>query len=115
MKNYIAEGEYMTLTAPYARNSGEGALVGALFGVAVTDVANGADGVFCTEGIFTLTKDTAASSGGSQGGKAYWIASSKKVTAAAGSNPANTLIGVFAATCADGDTTANVRINGAAV
>lgn len=115
MKNYIQEGENMTLTAPYARLSGEGALVGALFGVAVADVDNGAEGAFVTEGVFTLAKDTAASSGGSQGAKAYWIASSKKVTAAAGSNPANTLIGVFAATCADGDATANVRLNGVAV
>lgn len=115
MKNYISEGENMTLTAPYARNAGEGALVGAIFGVAVTDVANGAEGVFCTEGIFTLAKATGASTGGSQGDKAYWVAASKSVSAAAGSNPANTLIGVFAATCADGDATAQVRLNGVAV
>lgn len=109
MKNYIQEGEYMTLTAPYARSSGEGALVGALFGVAVADVANGEEGSFCTEGIFTLAKNTGSNTGGAQGAKAYWDASTKKVTAVATNN---TLVGCFANTCADGDATANVRTNG---
>jgi predicted RecA/RadA family phage recombinase len=112
MKNYVSAGENITLTAPYARLSGEGALVGALFGVAVTDVDNGAEGVFATEGIFTIAKATGASTGGSQGAKAYWVAGSKSVSAVSSSN---TLIGVFAATCADGDATAQVRLNGVAV
>lgn len=112
MKNYVSEGEYLTLTAPYARNSGEGALVGAIFGVAVTDVDNGAEGVFCTEGIFTLAKATGSNTGGAQGAKAYWVAGSKSLSAV---SSGNTLIGVFAATCADGDATAQVRLNGVAV
>jgi len=109
MKNYIQEGENITLTAPYARLSGEGALVGALFGVAMADVDNGAEGVFTTEGVFTLAKATGASTGGAQGAKAYWVAASKSVSAA---SSGNTLIGCFAATCADGDATASVRLNG---
>jgi predicted RecA/RadA family phage recombinase len=109
MKNYIQEGENITLTAPYARLSGEGALVGALFGVAMTDVENGAEGVFATEGVFTLAKATGASTGGAQGAKAYWVAASKSVSAA---SSGNTLIGCFAATCADGDATCLVRLNG---
>lgn len=109
MKNEIQHGEYMTLTAPYARSSGEGALVGSLFGVAVADVANGDEGVFCTEGVFTLAKATGASTGGAQGAKAYWVAASKSVSAA---SSGNTLIGCFGATCADGDATCSVRLNG---
>jgi predicted RecA/RadA family phage recombinase len=109
MKNYIQPGENITLTAPYARLSGEGALVGALFGVAMTDVDNAAEGVFVTEGVFTLTKATGASTGGAQGAKAYWVAASKSVSAA---SAGNTLIGCFASTCADGDATASVRLNG---
>jgi len=109
MKNYIQEGENITLTAPYARLSGEGALVGALFGVAMTDVDNAAEGVFATEGVFTLAKATGASTGGAQGAKAYWVAASKSVSAA---SSGNTLIGCFAATCADGDATCLVRLNG---
>jgi predicted RecA/RadA family phage recombinase len=107
MKNFIQDGEYMTLPAPYDRDAGEGALIGALFGVAVSDVANGADGVFHTKGVYTLAKDTAASSGGAVGTKAYWIAADKEVTAAASNN---VLIGTFAATCADADTTCKVRL-----
>ena len=108
MKNYTQHGEFMTLTAPYARSSGEGALVGALFCVAVADVASGDDGVFCTEGIFPLTKATGTGTGGSQGAKAYWVAASKSISAA---SSGNTLIGCFAATCADGDATCSVRLN----
>ena len=109
MKNMIQEGDIIALTAPYAVSSGGGALIGATFGVAVTDLANGEVGSFRLEGVFTLTKATGASTGGSQGAKAYWVAGSKSVSAA---SSGNTLIGVFAATCADGDATANVRLNG---
>ena len=109
MKNYIQEGERLALAAPYARSAGEGALVGATFGVAVTDLANGEVGTFALEGVFTLTKATGASTGGAQGAKAYWVAASKSVSAA---SSGNTLIGVFAATCADADATCNVRLNG---
>ena len=109
MKNSIQEGDSLALAAPYAVSSGGGALIGATFGVAVTDLANGEVGTFALEGVFTLTKSTAASSGGSQGAKAYFITSTKLVTAA---SSGNTLIGVFTATCADGDATCNVRLNG---
>jgi len=109
MKNFIQEGERLALAAPYARSAGEGALVGATFGVAVTDLANGEVGTFALEGVFTLTKATGASTGGAQGARAYWVAGSKSVSAVSSSN---TLIGVFANTCADGDATANVRLNG---
>jgi predicted RecA/RadA family phage recombinase len=109
MKNFVQHGEYMTLTAPYARLSGEGALVGALFGIAVTDVASGEEGAFCTEGVFTQPKATGASTGGAQGAKAYWVAASKSFSAVASGN---TLVGCFAATCADGDATCSVRLNG---
>lgn len=110
MKNYVQEGESLTLTAPYDVTSGGGALVGATFGVASSDVLSGAEGVFQLEGVYTLTKSTAASSGGAQGAKAYWIAATKLVTASASGN---TLIGVFTATCADGDASCTVRLNGA--
>ena len=109
MKNYIQEGDNLSLAAPYARLSGEGALVGATFGVAVTDLANAEVGTFMLEGVFTLAKATGASTGGSQGAKAYWVTASKSVSAA---SSGNTLIGVFTATCADGDATCNVRLNG---
>jgi predicted RecA/RadA family phage recombinase len=109
MKNFIQEGEYLDLTAPYAVSSGGGALVGITFGVAVTDVANGAVGSFATCGVFTMTKGTGASTGGAQGTAAYWNNSTKVITAV---SSGNTKVGVFAATCADGDATCKVRLNG---
>jgi predicted RecA/RadA family phage recombinase len=109
MKNYIQEGDTLALAAPYTVSSGGGALIGATFGVAVTDLANGETGSFMLEGVFTLPKATGASTGGAQGVKAYWVAASKSVSAA---SSGNTLIGVFTATCADGDATASVRLNG---
>ena len=109
MKNYVQEGESLNLPAPYAVSSGGGAIVGAIFGVASTDLAADEVGAFQLCGVYTLAKSTAASSGGSQGAKAYFITSTKLVTHA---SSGNTLIGVFTETCADGDATCRVRLNG---
>lgn len=110
MKNYVQEGDRLDLTAPYAVTAGQGALIGATFGVAITDIANGAVGTFTTEGVFTLTKATGASTGGAQGALAYWNNTNRNVTASASGN---TKIGVFTATCADADATCRVRLNAA--
>lgn len=112
MKNYIKEGEFLTLTAPYAVSSGGGALVGSLFGVAVADVANGAEGEFAVCGVYELPKLTTANTGGAQGVKAYWNAGAKRITAV---STDNTLVGCFAATCTDGAALCQVRLNGGVV
>ncbi len=109
MKNYIQQGNSLDLPAPYAVSSGGGAIIGSIFGVASTDLASGETGAFQLKGVYSLTKSTAASSGGSQGAKAYFITSTKLVTAV---STGNTLIGVFTATCADSDSTCSVRLNG---
>ncbi len=109
MKNPVQEGKSLNLIAPYAVSSGGGALIGAIFGVASSDYASGEEGVFQLQGVYTLPKATGSNHGGSQGTKAYWISATKNVTAVASSN---TLIGVFTATCADGDTSCTVRLNG---
>ena len=105
MKNYIQEGEVVTLTAPYDVASGGGALVGSLFGVAMTTVANGAEGEFATEGVFVLPK---ASGALSQGAKVYWDNTNKVVT---GTATGNTLIGCAIRAAASGDATVQVRLN----
>ena len=43
MKNYVQPGNTITLTAPYAVVSGEGLLVGSIFGVASGTAAPSAD------------------------------------------------------------------------
>ena len=106
MKNYIQEGDRIALAAPYAVSSGGGALIGAVFGVAVTDLANAEVGTFALEGVFTLPKATGAAT---LGAKAYWDNTNKNITA---TSTSNTLVGVFVAAYASGDTTANVRLNG---
>jgi predicted RecA/RadA family phage recombinase len=105
MKNSIQEGEVLALAAPYAVASGGGALIGAIFGVAVTALANGEVGSFQLEGVYNLPK---ASGAATLGQRAYWDNTNKVVTATVGSN---TLVGVFTAAYASGDTLANVRLN----
>jgi hypothetical protein len=110
--NLVQEGCYVSLAAPYAVASGGGALVGSLFGIAVTTLANGEVGTFGLEGVRTLPKATGTSTGGSQGAKAYWNNTNKNVTASASGN---SLIGAFLNTCADGDATCVVVLNGTTV
>ena len=107
MKNSIQAGNTLALAAPYAVASGGGALIGAIFGVAVTTLANAEVGSFELEGVFTLPKATGAAT---LGAKCYWDNTNKNVTA---TSTSNTLIGVFVAAYASGDTSANVRLNGA--
>lgn len=106
-KNYIQEGDTLTLAAPYVRESGEGALIGSLFGVALDDVANGASGVFTTQGVFELAK--AGAQAWTVGAKIYWDDTNKVCTTTATSN---TLIGCAVAAAGSADATGIVRLNG---
>lgn len=106
-KNFVQEGENLTITAPYAVSSGGGCMVNNLFGVAITDIANGEQGVIATEGVWTLAKDAGGGTNWAAYGDVYWNASTKKVT---GASSGNQLIGTGMAVAATGDTTANVRL-----
>ena len=106
MNNEVQPGRILPLAAPYAVSSGGGALIGAIFGVASNDLANGEIGNFELEGVYRFPKATGAAT---LGAKCYWDNTNKNVTATVGSN---TLIGVFVAAYASGDTSANVRLNG---
>lgn len=110
MKNFIQEGETVTLIAPYALTSGQGLLVGSLFGVASNDAAISAEVEAVTKGVFTLTKATGAA--WTVGALIYWDNAARNCTTTVATNK---LIGVAAATAASGDTVGNVRLNGAAV
>lgn len=60
MKNFVQEGDVLTLTPAAAVTSGTGYLFGAaLFGVATNDVAAGTPGEFVTEGVVTIAKTSA--------------------------------------------------------
>ncbi len=107
MKNYIQDGDEVTLTAPYTVVAGAGALITGIFGVAQDDIANAASGVFLTEGVFdlkALTTDTFA-----VGDVVYWDDTNKRCTS---TSSANTKIGAATAVKASGPAIVRVRLNG---
>ena len=105
MKNFIQCGDRVTVAAPYALSSGQGALVGTLFGVAEGDAANGADVVLATEGVYALTKATGALT---VGAAVYWDNTTKNVTT---TSSGNTKIGVALVAAQSGDATGVIRLN----
>lgn len=104
MKNFIQAGKTVTLAAPYDRNAGEGALVGALFGVAVNDVLSGVDGEFMTEGVFDIKKTSALAI--SQGDQLYWDDTAKELN----KTSSNTPVGVALADAANPSATVRVKL-----
>ena len=109
MKNYVQPGTTLTLTAPYAVTSGDGLLVGSIFGVAAGDAASGAPVDAGLTGVFDLTK--IGSQAWTVGAKVYWDDTNKRCTTVATDN---TLIGVAVEAVAGGagDTIGRVRLNG---
>lgn len=109
MQNYIQPGCTVTLAAPYTVAAGAGALVGSLFGVALSPVVSGAAGEFKTTGVFTLAKTSAEA--WTPGVKLYWDNATKTVTIAAAAG-ANQLIGCALLAAANPSSTGVVRLNG---
>ena len=109
MKNYVQPGATLTLTAPYAVTSGDGLLVGSIFGVATGAAASGATVEAALTGVFDLTK--IGSQAWTVGAKVYWDDTNKRCTTVATDN---TLIGVAVDAVAGGagDTIGRVRLNG---
>jgi predicted RecA/RadA family phage recombinase len=103
MKNFVSEGSVVTLIAPHNVKSGDGVVVGAIFGVAAYDALLGAAVECAVEGVFNLPKLAGALA---QGALVYWSASPAGV-AGSGSK----LIGVTTNAAASGDTTVDVRLN----
>lgn len=108
MKNYVQPGNTITLTAPYAVTSGDGLLVGSIFGIASADAALNDPVEAALTGVFDLTK--AGSQAWTAGAKVYWDDTNKRTTSVATSN---TLIGVATEAVAGGagDTIGRVRLN----
>ncbi|MTH57646.1 DUF2190 family protein [Paracoccus litorisediminis] len=89
MKNFIQPGQQISVPAPAAVVSGQGVLVGSLFGVAVHDAASVASVEISLRGAYRMTK--AAGSAWTVGARLYWDDTAKAVTATASTNK---LIGV---------------------
>lgn len=107
MKNYVQPGDTVTVTAPAAIASGDGVLVGKLFGVAVIAAASGADVEIKTTGIFDIAKNSAEA--WTQGTDIYWDNTAKVMTTTATSN---TLVAKAVLAAANPSGTGRVRLNG---
>ncbi|GGO38176.1 hypothetical protein GCM10010991_35060 [Gemmobacter aquaticus] len=108
MKNYVQPGNTITLTAPYAVTSGDGLLVGSIFGVAAGTAAVGEAVEAALTGVYDLKK--VASQAWTAGDKVYWDNTAKEATK---TTTSNTLIGVAVVAVAGGagDTIGRVRLN----
>ena len=97
MKNYVQPGNTITLTAPYAVASGDGLLVGAIFGVAAGTAALGETVEAALTGVYDLKK--VASQAWAAGDKVYWDNTAKEATK---TTTSNTVIGVAVVAVAGG-------------
>jgi predicted RecA/RadA family phage recombinase len=108
MKTFVQTGNTIEVTAPYALLSGQGALVGNIFGIASTDAANGATVNLAVNGVFditTLTTDVAA-----QGALVYWDNTNKRMTI---TSAGNTKVGVFTVAKISGPGVGRIRLSSA--
>lgn len=106
MKNYIQDGESLTLTPTIAVNSGIGHLFGAaLFGVAKANVAANTAGEFQTEGVVDIAKTSALAI--TTGTRLYWDATNKVVNATA---TAQQHVGIAVADAANPSATVKMKL-----
>lgn len=110
MKNFIQPGDVISVTAPYDVDSGNGCLVGSLFGVAQTDAVTGAAVEIATTGVYDLLK--VGSQAWTVGVRVYWDDTNKHCTSTASTHK---LIGVAVAAVGSGagETTGRVLLSGA--
>jgi predicted RecA/RadA family phage recombinase len=110
MKNYINSGKTLTVTAPTGGiSSGDGVLIGNLFGVAAFDAAETENVEIQTTGVMVLPKqptDVVA-----VGDLLYWDATNNRLTKTTTSNK---IIGVAVAPAGNGAATVVIRLNGIA-
>ncbi len=104
-KNFVAPGHQVTMTAPYALSSGQGALVGALFGIAQHDALISASVVLGLDGIYDIAKEPALVI--SAGARVFWDNTNRRITTTATSNFA---VGICTVAAAGADTTVRVLL-----
>ena len=86
MRNYVQPGDSLALAVPYAGGvtSGQGVLVGALFGVAASDGAQNAIIEAATQGVFDITKEPALAI--TAGARVFWDNTNRRLTTTAAGN-----------------------------
>jgi predicted RecA/RadA family phage recombinase len=106
MKNYKGPSDTVEVTAPADVKSGDGVLVGKLFGVAEFSAAAGARVNISRSGIFTLPKTSAQA--WTEGAVLYWDGT--RLTTADNSG-ANTKVGYAAAVAANPSPTGSLILH----
>ena len=104
MKNFIQRGDMITVTAPTGGvTSGQGLLVGNLFGVAAKTAAEGESVEIATVGVYELPKLVSAVI--AAGVRVAWDNTAKQVVL-----PATGMVPIGVATVAAGNGVATVRV-----
>lgn len=111
MKNFVQEGNTVTLTAPTGGVlSGAGVVVGNLFGVAAYDAIEDAEVEVQVVGVFTLPKGAGVIN---EGAIVWWNNTAKAVSNVTGAGYFP--IGVAVEGALDAGATVKVRLDGVAV
>lgn len=98
MKNYIQDGDTITVTAPATVASGDFVQVGRIRGIAVTAAASGAQVELKTTGVFSIPK-SGTEEFASVGLPVYCVLSGNGVkTVTTASSTSNVLVGINVAT-----------------
>ncbi len=108
MKNFIQQGNVLSLLAPYAVASGAPFKVGSIVAVAVASASSGGAVEGMSAGVFTLPKVSAQA--WAVGDKIYWDDSAKLMTTTALNN---TLVGCATAVAGNPTSTGQVYLDGA--
>ncbi len=107
MKNFIQPGDVIEVTAPGSVSSGDGVLVGVLFGIATTDAGSGDDVQIKTTGVFDLPKPT-NQAWNTVGAIVYWDDAQNRCTTTDNNVP----VGAVVATAAEAAAVGRVRLTG---
>ena len=108
MKNYVQNGDVLSLLAPYAVAAGDGLKVGSIVGIATSAADSGADVEVLTRGVVDVTKTSAQA--WTVGVAVFWDDTAKEFTT---TSTSNTLAGVATAAAANPSATGRLRLNGA--
>ena len=110
MKTFIQNGNVISVIAPAGGvTSGQGLLVGSLFGIATYDALEGEYTEIAAAGVFNLNKDAAAVI--SQGDRVAWDDTAREIALpGVGLYP----VGIATMAAGDGTTTVTVRLDGIA-
>ena len=105
MRNYVQPGNSLAIAVPYAGGilSGQGVLVGALFGVAAVDGAQNAIIEAATQGVFDITKEPALAI--TAGARVFWDNTNRRLTTTA---TGNFQVGIASLAALAADTTVRV-------